>query len=253
MSKEVSPEVVALIPARGGSTGIRNKNLLPIMCKPLVAYSIEHAQKAKAVKRVFVSSDSPAIRKVANEFGAETIERPDDLSGDRVILEPVMAHALEYMNKTLDYWPRYMVVLLPTSPNRNPANIDLGVGRLEETGADTWFTVSRVLTNVLWSVDRAGRATRLTEGEDTPYRQDVPEKYRHNGNILIVRLRPDCEVFTYGETVLAHELHPLEAMEIDEIGDIYPVRLMMHALAALRTSTLPTALERESLKGGQGQ
>ena len=90
-------EVLAIIPARGGSKGIPRKNLQLIAGKPLLAYTLEQAQHTPAISRVVVSTDDPEITEVAQRYGAEVVWRPADISGDLASSESALLHALDYL------------------------------------------------------------------------------------------------------------------------------------------------------------
>ena len=85
---------VAIIPARGGSKGIPGKNTILVAGKPLLAWSIEHALRSAEIHSVWVTSDSPEILDIANTYGARTILRPADISGDKATSEEAWIHAL---------------------------------------------------------------------------------------------------------------------------------------------------------------
>ncbi len=118
------PEVMVLIPARGGSKGIPRKNIYPLAGKPLIAYTIEAALKSRHVTRVLVSTEDEEIRDMAVAYGAEVpFLRPENLAGDHSNI----AHAVEYTLKELrkqDYVPDVISVLFTTSPFRNPRLVD---------------------------------------------------------------------------------------------------------------------------------
>ncbi len=98
--------VVAIIPARGGSKGIKRKNLVLFNGKPLVAHSILHALASRRIDRVLVSTDDEEIRRVALECGAEVpFLRPKELAEDHVLDLPVFEHALKYLAETENYHP----------------------------------------------------------------------------------------------------------------------------------------------------
>src|SRR3954471_3704548 len=114
-------EVLALIPARGGSKGIKRKNLTPIFGKPLVAHSIQHALACKTVTRTIVSTDDEEIAAVSRSFGAESpFMRPAALAEDHVLDWPVFAHALNVLETMENYRPDIVVHLRPTAPYRKP-------------------------------------------------------------------------------------------------------------------------------------
>ena len=88
---------LAIIPARGGSKEIKNKNLIKINNKPLLSYSIESAKKSKFIDRIVVTTDNKNIMRVSKNFGAEIIMRPKNISGDKAKVEDAILHALNYL------------------------------------------------------------------------------------------------------------------------------------------------------------
>ena len=87
-------KIVAVIPARSGSKGIRKKNLMPFCGKPLLAWSIEQAISSTLIDKVWVSSNSNEILSVAESFGAKTIKRPESISNDTASSESAWSHAI---------------------------------------------------------------------------------------------------------------------------------------------------------------
>ena len=114
-------EVLAIIPARGGSKGIPRKNIRPFAGYPLIAYSIAAGLQAKTVTRVIVTTDDDEIAEVARSYGAETpFLRPAELAQDLTTDLPVFQHALNWLASHEDYHPDVIVHLRPTSPVRPP-------------------------------------------------------------------------------------------------------------------------------------
>ena len=127
------PEVLALIPARGGSKGIPRKNIRPFAGYPLIAYSIAAALQAETVTRVIVSTDDQEIAEVARHFGAETpFLRPAELAADRTTDLPVFQHALHWLAEHENYHPEIVLHLHATSPVRPRGFIDQAVRLLRE-------------------------------------------------------------------------------------------------------------------------
>ena len=110
-------KIVALIPARKGSKGIKNKNIINLMGKPLISYSIKYAESSNLIDKIFVSTDGNKIASISKKFGAEVIIRPRNISGDTVPNEPVISHALNYIKK-IGFNFDIVVFLQPTSPLR---------------------------------------------------------------------------------------------------------------------------------------
>ncbi|MEF2232197.1 MAG: acylneuraminate cytidylyltransferase family protein [Pseudodesulfovibrio sp.] len=115
----MKPEVLALIPARGGSKGIPRKNIQPLNGVPLIAYTIDVALRACNVTRVIVSTDDPEIAAVARNYGAEVpFLRPRAIAGDDAAIGDAFAHAARELDRR-GYVPAYTATLYPTSPFRS--------------------------------------------------------------------------------------------------------------------------------------
>ena len=123
--------VVAIIPARGGSKGLPGKNVRPLAGKPLIAYSIEAAKASPYVHRVLVTTDDPEIARVAREHGAEApFLRPAELAQDLTPTEPVLRHAVEWLEAHEGYRAEIVVFLQPTDIFRKRSIIDAVVKAL---------------------------------------------------------------------------------------------------------------------------
>src|SRR3989344_6294036 len=105
---------IAVIPARGGSKGLPRKNIKKLLGKPLIAYTIEAAKKAKSLDRIFVSTEDKEIAKIAKKYGAEVIERPFELAADDAPTYRVLQHAINEIGNA-----EVVVTLQPTSPIRD--------------------------------------------------------------------------------------------------------------------------------------
>ncbi|RPJ23330.1 MAG: acylneuraminate cytidylyltransferase family protein, partial [Chloroflexi bacterium] len=126
-------EILAIIPARGGSKGIPRKNIRNFAGHPLIAWSIAAAKQAECVNRVVVSTDDPEIAAVARELGAETpFLRPSELAQDNTTDLPVFEHALAWLAENEGYQPDIVVQLRPTSPIRPRDCVDSAVKTLIE-------------------------------------------------------------------------------------------------------------------------
>lgn len=133
--------VVAIIPARGGSKGLLRKNLRPLAGKPLIAYSVEAAKASTLVDRVIVSTDDEEIAQVAREYGAEIpFLRPPELAEDFTPTEPVLQHAIEWLEKHDGYRVDIVLFLQTTDIFRKKSMIDGVIRRLlEDDRIDSCF------------------------------------------------------------------------------------------------------------------
>lgn len=190
-------EVLALIPARGGSKGIPRKNIRRFAGHPLLAYSIAAGRQAEAVGRVIVSTDAAEIAAVAREYGAEVpFLRPPELAADDTTDLPVFQHALTWLEQNEGYRPDIVVQLRPTSPIRPPDLVDRAVRQLlAHPDADSVRGVVPAAQNPhkMWyldGVDRPMAPLLSVRGMDEPYnapRQALPPVYWQTGHVDAVR------------------------------------------------------------------
>ena len=123
--------IIALICARGGSKGVKNKNLSKINKKSLLQISIEHGKKIKEIKKIFVSTDSKKIAKEAKKFGAEVpFLRPKNLAKDTTPEILVWRHAINFLKNKLQINPDYIISLPVTSPLRKTSDIKLCINKI---------------------------------------------------------------------------------------------------------------------------
>jgi CMP-N,N'-diacetyllegionaminic acid synthase len=136
----VSPRVLGVIPARAGSKRVKNKNLRMLCGKPLIAYTIEAAEKATKLTDWAVSTECANIAQVANLYGAYVIKRPEELATDEATTGSVLRHALDWMESEGNTYDM-VVCLHPTSPIRDPKHIDWAIDRLWGSDRDTLASV----------------------------------------------------------------------------------------------------------------
>lgn len=182
-------EVVAVIPARGGSVGLPGKNIRPLNGVPLIGRTIRAARDAGTVGDVYVTSDSEEILAVAKQFGALAIKRPDELAGPAASSEAALVHALGQIEHKTGARPDVLVFLQCTSPFTSSVHIDGLVRTLLESGADSALTVIED-HGFLWGVQDDGSAAGITHDPTLPRqrRQDMAARYRENGAAYAVRV-----------------------------------------------------------------
>lgn len=185
------PQVLSLIPARGGSKSIPRKNIRPFAGHPLIAYSIAAGLASGRISRVIVSTDDEEIAATARQYGAETpFLRPKELAQDDTPDLPVFQHALNWLREHEGYQPEIVVQLRPTSPFRRVRHIDTAVQRLlEQPKADSVRTVCTPFQNPfkMWRVGEDGYMRPLMQiNHPEPYnlpRQSLPEVYWQTGYV----------------------------------------------------------------------
>ena len=189
--------VLAIVPARAGSRGIPDKNVVSFRGKPLLVHSIEHGLAARNVDRVIVSTDSPRYRAVALDSGAEApFLRPAALAGDFSTDLEVFVHALEWLDAHEGYRPEACVHLRPTHPTRRVLDVEQAVELLlADPSADSVRSVVKAphTPYKMWRLDEAGTLQPLLAGPvpeswNQP-RQALPEVYMQNAAVDVVRAR----------------------------------------------------------------
>lgn len=208
--------VVAIIPARGGSKGIPHKNIKLFAGYPLIAYSIAAAKESEYVSRILVSTDDPEIAAVARDWGAETpFLRPAEISGDTTLDLPVFQHAVRWLAENEGYRPDIVIQLRPTSPFRTPGLVDEAIRLLlDHPEADSVRGVVPSGENPfkMWRIDeKTGQMHGLipVEGLAEPYnspRQALPKTYWQTGHIDAIR--PE-RTFMAGESMSGKVILPL--------------------------------------------
>ncbi len=192
---EESMNILAVIPARSGSKSIPNKNIMSIGGKPMLAYSIEHAQKSKFINRIVVTTDSEYYADIAKSFGAEVpFLRPAHIALDLSTDLEVFEHALMWLKENEGYQADIVVHLRPTTPVRNPVDVDNMIEMLiRDISLDSVRSVSIAPETPykMWSIrdNKLYQVAPLPEIHE-PYnqpRQSLPKVYLQNASIDVCR------------------------------------------------------------------
>jgi CMP-N,N'-diacetyllegionaminic acid synthase len=235
----VTDDILALIPARGGSRGIPRKNLIDIAGKPLIGWSIEHARTSQRITRVIVSTDDREIADVAAAFGAEVpFLRPPEFAADDSPDLDVFRHALNFLADTESKLPDIVVHLRPTGPLRRSRDIDDAIDLLaSRPDVDAVRSVSVVHQTPykMWRITDDGLMEPLLRIDGMPDcqsqpRQLLPFVYHQNGYVDLLRPRAVLEKNSmWGERVLPFIVET-GVLDLDYPEDIAP---MEHALEHL--------------------
>jgi len=223
-------DILALIPARGGSKGIPQKNIREFAGFPLIAWSIAAGLQAKSVSRVIVSTDDDRIADVAREYGAEVpFMRPHELAQDRTPDLPVFEHALKWLEDIEGYKPDYIVQLRPTSPIRPTDLVDGAIRILvKNPDADSVRGVVPAGQNPykMWrfnGYDSPLKPLLDVDGIVEPYnapRQILPQAYWQTGHIDAIR----TTTITHKGSLTGEVVYPLVidtryTVDIDTVAD----------------------------------
>ena len=189
-------EILALILARGGSKGVPRKNLINVLGKPLIAWTIEVAKASKYISKIIVSTDDPEIANVAKSYGADVpFMRPEKLAQDDSLDIEAFEHAITCLRDEHNYSCDLIVHLRPTGPARNPDLIDAALDlMLRNPLADSLRSVSLAEQTPfkMWFIEKDGfmkPVIRLKNNREShsSSRQSLPKAYWQNGYIDVVR------------------------------------------------------------------
>ena len=211
-----SAQRLAVIPARGGSKGIPNKNIVTIREKPLIAWSIEAALASTSIDRAIVSTDSDEIAAVAREFGAEVLSRPAELATDEATTIAVIRHVAACIEDA-----QVLVVLQPTSPLRAPGLIDECVQIFETGGYDNLAT---------------GFYCKYREfgSHNNERRQDYQGFFSDDGNVYVLARKLVEQGRWYGNNIARHVIPRPMNYEIDDAVDLVVLDALLTRYAGQR-------------------
>ncbi len=220
--------VLAVIPARGGSKGIKNKNLSYVGDKHLLQISIEQAKKSKQISKLIVSTDSKKIAKEAKFFGAEVpFLRPKKLALDSSLSVDVVIHAINYYSNVKKEKFDAVLMLQPTSPFRTHKHISKAIKNFKK-GSNKFDSLVSV-------VDVDGnhpfRMKKIIENKLINYidqgfwdmrpRQNLPKVYIRNGSIYIIKVEALMKLKSLiSNSCYAFEMSKNESINIDDINDL---------------------------------
>lgn len=210
-------QVLAVIPARGGSKGIPGKNIKLLGGIPLIAHNIRAARAARTVSRVVVSTDDDAIAKVARDFGADVVMRPAALATDTAKSEDALLHVLTALEESEGYRPDVVLLVQCTSPLTSAEDIDGVVTALFDGGADSSVAVAP-FHYFLWGRDAAGEGVAINHDKSIRLmRQQREPEFIETGAVYAMRVPgfQQTKHRFFGRTVL-HETPIENRLEIDD-------------------------------------
>jgi pseudaminic acid cytidylyltransferase len=228
---------VAIIPARGGSKRIPEKNIRVFAGKPIISYSIEAAKTSALFDRIIVSTDSDNIARIAVSHGAETpFRRPTDLSDDFTPTAPVILHALEWLAQN-GAMPTYFCCLYATAPFLTAHYLKQGLRILKEFNCTVCFAVTSFPFPIerALKIDKSGEIRMVWPEHENARSNDLPERYHDAGQFYW----GDTVKFLKEKRLYASHCRPVVlprhlVVDIDTPEDWRLAEMMYHAYKTLR-------------------
>ncbi len=225
---------VGFIFARGGSKGLPGKNIRPLAGKPLIAWSIEHAQAVRRIQRIIVSTDAPEIAAIARDAGAEVpFLRPRELAQDDSPEWLAWRHALHYLEETEGRLPEAMVTIPTTAPLRLAADIDHCLDEFAKGDADIVITVTAAHRNPYFNMVKANPdgtvGLVIPPSAAVARRQDAPAVYDMATVAYVAN--PDfvlTQSSTFAGRVRAVQVPVERAIDIDSPFDFEIAEILMN-------------------------
>jgi CMP-N-acetylneuraminic acid synthetase len=222
----------AFIFARGGSKGVKDKNIRLAGGKPLIGHAIDAGLGSKYIARVIVSTDSERIAEVARKFGAEVLIRPENLAGDKSPEVEAWRHAINSSPELYEGEdPSLFISLPPTAPLRNSQDVDNAVESYYAKECDIVMGISPSATNpyfTMVTVDEEGLIHICIKGSTAFNRQEIPSVYDIVGGVYVTTPKyvQVCTRLIDGR--VGHFIIPPErAMDVDSEYDLHMVDLML--------------------------
>ncbi len=225
--------ILSIIPARGGSKGLKNKNIKWLCGKPLIGWTIEQAKECKYIDEVYVSTDSREIADVAIEFGVDVpYLRPAELAQDSTSTMDVVAYILDFYKKKNKFF-NYILLLEPTSPLRKKADLDCAIElAVNNENADGVISVGQVHLEhplIVKKIDQHGRISPYTDGlKKITQRQQADKAYFPYGVAYLIK----TDVFLkqhsfYTDNIIPYYIERWQNYEIDDIYDFIAIEAIL--------------------------
>ena len=228
--------ILAIIPARDGSKGIKNKNIRNFNGRPLLAYTIKQAKQSPLLTRIIVSTDSEKIASVAKACGAEVpYLRPKALARQTSLVADAVLHLLDILKRMENYSPDCIMLLQPTSPLRTTVDIETSIQIFKKSGADAIVSVCEVESAVFYK-GKNGCLISANPSIVSTNRQENKKLYKLDGSAIYLiktNIFRRYQSFMAGK-LFGYEIDRWRAVDIDEPQDFVLGELINKNLRVLK-------------------
>lgn len=216
---------LAIIPARSGSKGIKDKNITNFFHKPLIYWTIQSAIKCKFIDKVIVSTDSKKIKDISIKYGAEVpFFRPKKYSDDKAKTLDAVNYTVKKLEKDKSYFADYIVTLQPTSPLRKKKNIEEAINMiLNDKKADSLVSCVNVPHNFSpesLMISNGKYIKSLSKNKKVDRRQEKKKFIARNGAAIYITKRSKVGRYIFGGRIIPYFMSLIESIDIDCEDDL---------------------------------
>ena len=224
----IEMRTLGVILARAGSVGLPSKHLLPLLGRPVIEYTFDHALAARRLDRIVVSTDCPGVRRLAIQRGLDVIDRPPELATSEASVQGVLLHALDYAER--EGRVDAVVTLYGNVPVRGEGVIDRALELLDSSRCDSVRTFCPVgKWHPAWMSRLEGTIVHPLQPGSIHRRQDLTPLFLHDGAVVAVSRRsmmggrefPNDPHAFFGIDRRGIQTEPGETIEIDHQRDLY--------------------------------
>lgn len=218
--ESIKKKAIIIIPARGGSKRIRNKNLTLLSGKTLIEHTILHALCSKFSSGIYVSTDSRSIKNICNKYPINIVNRPKKISGDLASSEDALLHTLDSFKRKNKYDPEYVIFLQCSSPFRKKNDINNAYKKIIGDNSDSLLSVTES-KKFLWSANKNGTYKAINyDVKNRKREQDIKGIFEENGSIYICKTK---NLRKYNNRlsgkISIYKMYFWSSIQIDEIHD----------------------------------
>lgn len=216
-------KILALIPAREGSKGIKGKNIVELVGKPLIAYTIEACKNSKYIDSIVLTTDSEKIADVAIKYGCRVpFMRPAQLAEDNSKTIDAVIHSINTLREKGENY-EILILLQPTHPLRDANDIDNAIKQFINEGIRSLASINEVKDHpiLVRSIDNQYRLNSLLKQSSTIRRQEMPKYYKVNGAIYINYISDINENTSFNDNENGFIMDKIKSIDIDEHLDLF--------------------------------
>ncbi|MCM3389084.1 acylneuraminate cytidylyltransferase family protein [Ureibacillus chungkukjangi] len=224
----LNKKILAIIPARGGSKEIKNKNIIKVAGKPLIQYTIDEAKKSKYIDKILLSTDSIKIAQIGEELGLIIDHlRPKELALDTSPTIDAVKYSLNiFKDENFDY----VILLQPTQPLRTVRHIDESIEKIIPGNIESIISVSEINEHPIFmrTINKFGELDSLLNINSTIRRQDLPNYYKVNGAIYINKVTDILNDYvSFNDNKYPYIMDKQYDLDIDTVDDLNRFELLM--------------------------